>query len=315
VILLLSHDADAHAIEVLRRLRAQGADVVMFDTAQFPTRAALTVTQSSDWAARLETADGAIDLTAARVAWWRRPMPFELHTELNDPEDRAFAYGECQAAVAGLWASLDATWINDPDRDQLASRKLNQLKVATGLGLRTPRTCITNDPAEATRFAASEGAGGVIYKSFAATATRWRETRVLRPDEHRLLDHVRASPVIFQEHIPAAVDLRITVIGRELFPAAIHSQDTDYPHDFRMSMDQAEMRPYELPPAVEKGLLALMDHFDLLYGAIDMRLTPDGEHVFLEINPAGQWLFVEVRTGQPITQALCDLMLRLDQAT
>jgi hypothetical protein len=34
-----------------------------------------------------------------------------------------------------------------------------------------------------------------------------------------------------------------------------------------------------------------------------MRRTPAGEHIFLEVNPAGQWLFMEQRTGQGITDA------------
>jgi hypothetical protein len=59
---------------------------------------------------------------------------------------------------------------------------------------------------------------------------------------------------------------------------------------------------------VEEKLLRLMQRLGLAFGAVDMRRTPDGRHVFLEINPAGQWLFVEDRTGQPITGALCSLM-------
>jgi hypothetical protein len=35
--------------------------------------------------------------------------------------------------------------------------------------------------------------------------------------------------------------------------------------------------------------------------------------VFLEINPAGEWLFVEERSGQPITEAVADFLVMLDR--
>jgi biotin carboxylase len=51
-----------------------------------------------------------------------------------------------------------------------------------------------------------------------------------------------------------------------------------------------------------------------VYGAIDMRRTPDGEYYFLEVNPAGQWHFVEHRTGLQITKAMAGLLARYDDA-
>jgi glutathione synthase/RimK-type ligase-like ATP-grasp enzyme len=127
---------------------------------------------------------------------------------------------------------------------------------------------------------------------------------VLRPTELQYLEATRLAPVIFQEYVPADVDLRVTVIGDEVFPAAIHSQETEYPFDFRMTMDAARMEADELPADVVDMLHAFMDRLGLVYGAVDMRRTPDGRHVFLEVNPAGQFLFVEERTGQPIAAAL-----------
>ncbi len=123
-----------------------------------------------------------------------------------------------------------------------------------------------------------------------------------------LLDNVKFAPVIFQEYIPADVDLRITMIGEQIFPAAIHSQETEYKVDFRMTMEKARFEAVELPPKVVRMLRELMKRLGLVYGAIDMRRTPKGEYVFLEINPAGQWLFVEERTGQKISDALADLL-------
>lgn len=315
MIVVISHPEDVHGTEVVARLRRRRRNALMFDTGAFPSRIGLTVRQPGDgrWAARARVDDSDADLTETRVVWWRRPRPLRLHEDLTATSaDRMFAYNECHAAITGLWSALDAHWVNDPERDLVASRKVVQLKRAAELGLRVPRTCITNDPAEAEAFVEAEGPERTIYKSFLGSEEAWRETRLLRADERALLENVRYAPVIFQEFIPAVVDLRVTVVGGDLFPAAIRSQETRYPHDFRMDLEAAGMEPHVLPDEVSDRLLALMASFGLVYGAIDLRLTPRGEYVFLEVNPAGQWLFVELRTGQPITDALVDHLIAHD---
>jgi D-alanine-D-alanine ligase-like ATP-grasp enzyme len=63
-----------------------------------------------------------------------------------------------------------------------------------------------------------------------------------------------------------------------------------------------------LPPAVEAKIHAFMQVFGLIYGAFDFIVTPDGRHIFLEVNPAGQYMWVEAKTGLPITAALADML-------
>lgn len=103
------------------------------------------------------------------------------------------------------------------------------------------------------------------------------------------------------------------MMGEDVFAAAIHSQETSYAVDFRMDMDAGRVEAFQLPRGVIERLQALMDRLGLIYGAIDMRLTPDGQYVFLEINPAGQWLFVEQRTGQLMTEAFVRLLAAHDE--
>jgi glutathione synthase/RimK-type ligase-like ATP-grasp enzyme len=315
MILIISHLADTHATTVLDHLRRAGGEAVLFDTARFPRDIWLDVTHATGQRSSAAVVINGIrqDMSAVRSVWWRRPLPFEVPADVASSEDRGFAYGECHAAITGLWACLDAHWVNDPERDEVAARKAYQLKVAAGLGLRVPRTLITNDPASAAAFIDGEGAAGTIYKAFSATERAWRETRLLRPEERAHLDAVRFAPVIFQEHIRADIDLRITMIGDAIFAAAILSGETDYHVDFRMTMHAARIQAHVLPEEVVTKLRAFMGALGLVYGAIDMRVTPAGEYVFLEVNPAGQWLFIEERTGQPITAALADHLLTIDR--
>lgn len=310
---IVSHTGDVHAQSVRRHLDGLGAEHLLIDTARFPTQVALTTDQEPGGRWRAVWADGgeSRDLSDVRVMWWRRPQPFRLHDEVTDPQDRGFAHGECAAVVRGLWSCLAAEWINDPDRDEAGSRKMWQLQLASQLGLRVPRTCMTNSPDRAREFVSAEPSGA-IFKPFSATPKTWRETRPVRACDVELMDHVRFAPVIFQELIPGGIDVRVTIVGDQVFPAEIRAGESGYEFDFRIDTAHAPMSVHPLPKEVEDRLLRLMRRLGLWYGAIDLRLAPNGDYVFLEINPAGQWLFIELATGQQITAALAGLMVRLD---
>lgn len=307
MILIISWSGDEHAQAVSRELERSGAAAQVVDLALFPRDLTLSmrygVKNGLDF--RLRLANGVeLPMRDVRAIWWRRPRHFGLHPEVTRGSHQTFAYNEAQEAFSGLWQALDTYWINSPLADQAAARKTYQLRIASDVGLRIPDTLVTNEPERAREFIDTLGVGEVIYKAFSATETEWRETRLIRSEELALLAHVRYAPVIFQEYIRAVADLRITVVGAELFAAAIYSQETAYPVDFRMDMHRARTEPVTLPSEVRERLTAFMNRLGLVYGAVDMRLTEDGEYVFLEVNPAGQWLFVEQRTGQPITQAV-----------
>jgi glutathione synthase/RimK-type ligase-like ATP-grasp enzyme len=310
MVIVVSRAGDSHTGVMMQRMAQRGIRAELVDIGDFPQNASVSFRRRSGEksAHGMQWSGRRLCLDDADVVWWRRPQTFRFPPGLNDSGHLAFAQGEWQEAFAGLWLSLDVFWINHPSRDQEAGRKAYQLRVAAELGFEIPDTLITSDPQDALRFVERHGPERTIYKSFSATAHDWRETRILRPEEVSLLDNVRFAPVIFQEYIPAEVDLRITVVGERIFPAAIYSQQTSYKYDFRMDMVTAKIEAATLPADVEQKLHAFMQRLGLVYGAIDMRRTPEGRHVFLEINPAGQWMFVEDRTGQPISDEMCSLM-------
>ena len=325
---IVSHDGDIHASAIRAELSRLGGEYRMLDTAHIPVDATLTLEYGSHvdpysgrgWAARWhEASTGAPvepgDLSELRAMWWRRPQPYQVSPGIGSTQDRFFAAGECDAAVTGMWACLDATWVNSPDLDVIAGRKPYQLKLATEDRWRIPRTCITNDPTTAREFAAAERRRGcrVIYKPFSGTPQTWRETRLLSGDGEAQLDLVRLAPVIFQEAIPGGVDIRVTIVGERIFAAEIRPSGTAAEFDFRIE-PEAPIVEHRLPDEVMERLRTLMRRLGLFYGAVDLRLAPNGEYVFLEVNPAGQWLFVEVATGQTISTALAELLMSMEHA-
>lgn len=314
MILILSHPGDDHAKGVLSELVRRRHPTTLIDSSQFPVRASLNQAFSaSGVCVEYVTVGHRLDLGECHVAWWRRPLPHMLHDEL-DPEVTSFAYTECHEAFAGALALLKATWVNPPHFDERAHHKPLQLASAVRAGLTVPRTLITNDPNEARRFIADVGPAYTIYKTFLATEEHWRETRVLRDEEIQLLESVRFAPVIFQEYIAADADIRVTVVGNEMFATAVRSDPHGYSVDYRIDMTAATFAPTELPDDVKNMLHNLMQSLGIVYGAVDLRRTAEGCYVFLEVNPAGEWRFVEERTAQPITAAMADLLIQFDGA-
>lgn len=315
MILIISSQNDDHASTVLAELTRIGTEARILDLSSFPQRTHLTMFY--DKFGRnfhmLIPDQVELPLEDCRVIWWRRPQPFVLHSDITQDSYCRFAYNEIHEAFSGLWQSLNAFWVNHPTRDDVASHKAYQLRVAQEIGFNIPTTLITSDPDQARRFIASQGWNRTVYKSFLATQEEWRETRLLKPEELDLIDSVRYAPVIFQEYVPAKIDLRITMVGEQIFAAAIHSQETGYKVDYRMELSSALIEPFQLPKDIEQKLHNYMTALGLVYSAIDMRLTPEGYYVFLEINTSGQWLFIEERTKQPITMKFASLLAEYDR--
>jgi glutathione synthase/RimK-type ligase-like ATP-grasp enzyme len=312
VILIVSHATDDHAASVLSALKREGHRAALIDTAQFPRDAMLTQCfNQKRWQYELTLDGNKLDLDAYHAGWWRRPQPFTLHEGIS-PQAASFTYTECHEAISGLWSALDIAWVNPPALDEVAHHKPYQLKIASQVGLPIPRTLITNDPDAARRLIDELGPERTIYKTFLATEQCWRETRFIKPQELEMLNRVQLAPVIFQEYVPAISDIRVTVVGSTIFATAIFPAPGGYEVDYRMDLEGAKFEPTKIPVQTERKIFALMKRLGLVYGAIDLRRTPEGALVFLEVNPAGEWRFLEERTGQPITKALANLLIELD---
>lgn len=172
--------------------------------------------------------------------------------------------------------------------------------------LKVPSTCATNDPNAAREFIKSQS-DGVISKISRETTDFVTGTALLKSTELDNLHLLRHSPVIFQQFIEPDFDIRITIVGKDIFSAKLTSSKPDGRVDIRKDAI-CEAEPYELPQDIEQKIRRLISIVGLRYAAIDMRTNKKGDHYFLEINPDAQYLFVEVVTNQPITRTLARLL-------
>ncbi|MEL6326835.1 MAG: hypothetical protein AAFQ61_08020, partial [Cyanobacteria bacterium J06626_23] len=113
---------------------------------------------------------------------------------------------------------------------------------------------------------------------------------------------LRLSPIALQEYIPGT-NLRVYVIGNALYAAEIRSTAIDFRAD-----QKAPILPIEIPDDIQQQCHQIAQALGLIWTAIDWRLTPDGQFVFLEANPSPMFIHFERQTQYPITQALIDLL-------
>lgn len=209
---------------------------------------------------------------------------------------------ECASGVAALMETLPCRVVN-----RMRSSTSNNSKPYQGLlvrqgGLRTPRTLITSDPTAARAFY-DECAGQVIFKSLSGVRSIVRR---MEPEDVQRLHLLRNGVAQFQEYIPGD-NIRVHTVGDRLFATRIRSEAVDYRYA-HLQGASTHMEPAELPASVAQACRQLTEVTNLLLAGIDLKETRQGEWYCFEINPAPGFSFVELRTGQPISAALAELL-------
>jgi glutathione synthase/RimK-type ligase-like ATP-grasp enzyme len=315
VILIVTNRGDFTADWLVAELESRRARFVRFNTEDYPTSALLTWSASVTGGRSQVTCPGSGSWRSEDVAsvWYRRPVPPHPPPQV-DGERALWAVGEATEALAGTWQTLQARWVNDPERARLAGLKPRQLPLAAQIGFRIPETLVSNDPDSIREFLKRQRAGAVCKPL--------RDGHVPTADGKRLFftsvvtaqtvadERFAAEPYLFQELIPKIADVRVTVIGRRVFGTRILSQrEADARLDWRrVDPRQLVHEPVELPSETAADCVKLLDECGLEFGAIDLAETENG-YVFFEINPNGQWAWIEKMTGQPLRSALADLLL------
>lgn len=311
MICICAKENDPHAARVSDILKTRHSrEVFVLDTSLFPEQLSLSATFGNGRPDCSVAAAGRPDVPLQDIQsiWWRRPQPMILSPRMSDTAARTFAFEECVSGLYGVLGCCDALWVNDLQSDAAAEYKPYQLKVAADIGFRVPGTLVTNDPARVLEFWEHAG-GAVVYKAFNQRGTVWRPTRLLTPEDAPLIDYVRHAPVIFQTFVPGVRDIRVTVIGPVALAAEFDIEHLDV-IDHRVRMADLPCRRHHLPQHMESRVLALTRRFGLEYAGIDLRVTPDGDYVFFEINTAGEFLYVQDRAALPIAEELAAFLAR-----
>jgi glutathione synthase/RimK-type ligase-like ATP-grasp enzyme len=69
--------------------------------------------------------------------------------------------------------------------------------------------------------------------------------------------------------------------------------------------------PDTLPDEYIQKLRGMLDIFGLNFGAFDIIRDDDDRLYFIELNPNGQWYWIEIFTGMPMVKAMVELITDL----
>jgi glutathione synthase/RimK-type ligase-like ATP-grasp enzyme len=227
-----------------------------------------------------------------------------------------FAAREIATFLEGFWETSGWLWVNRPSCVHAAENKLTQLQVAQRLGFFIPRTLVTNDAFAAREFvrAVPEAIAKPIGGSRAEIdGLGW--CLFTHPVKEGDLSEtaMQIAPCIFQERLPRKSDVRVTVVGRQVFAAEIFVRAAGSEVDWRaVNPQDLRYEPHKLPDALEELCRSMLERLDLRYGCFDFIRTPDDRYVFLEVNPSGQWGWIEHEVGAPITRALGQLLIEVE---
>lgn len=255
-----------------------------------------------------------LDLGEVKAVWYRRAIHPRPTADLS-PAERVFVAGELRHLSMGLVLNPDVIWVNPIANVSVAELKLYQLQVARQLGFRVPRTLVSGDPAKLRSFAAANPSGtickpifhGLFVDEAASYAVYTRRVASESFDSDSLV----TCPVLLQEEIPRTADVRATFIGQKCFVAEIKGDSSLV--DWRNPETPVCYSRSSLSSDVEVMCRDMLARLGLRYGAFDFVRRADGELVFLEVNPTGEWAWLEDRLGFPMRDAFIEVFFGADE--
>ncbi|NOT39149.1 MAG: hypothetical protein HOP13_01515 [Alphaproteobacteria bacterium] len=296
---------DFHAFAIADRLHTHGIESVIVETDALSGQAGMSWRPGSDSAqfALRDRVGATVRPADLDVVWWRRLTGEpRIPGNVADPAARDLIARDCRATLTGGFAtSFAGRWVSHPEHTRAAEFKLVQLQAAAALDLRLPQTLVSQDPAEIRSF--FKGLDGVIVKPVAGTPLTPLLTG--RVSEEMLADDdaLALTPAIYQHLIEGERHLRVCVFGDEIYAARLTSERLDWRYPLDVGCERVT-----LERELGRKLCAFLRALNLRMGIFDLKEATSGEPVFLEVNPQGQFLFLEGLCGMPLTDAFTDFM-------
>jgi glutathione synthase/RimK-type ligase-like ATP-grasp enzyme len=323
MILILTNNQDPHADKVVEILRHKKILALRLNSDTVCPSSHLSFDPKRDKEIQICSAGYTYHLKEITAIWYRKPhFWFTDYSKVSAENAMAndFKLQELLHFYDMLMHEANSAQIfavNNIEKLLKARNKPLQLHSANSIGFKIPNTLITSSPDQVESFLENHGGTGIIKvmdKGFVRYANKSKRflTYPILLSEYRkyrkkgVFDH----PLFIQEEIKKAFELRVTVIGEKVFSCKIHSQDNPESRlDWRRSHpDDLKYEAFSLPNDVKQMCRNLCKHLELAFGAIDLAVTTSGEFVFFEINPNGQYLFLEQKTGLPLSMAMAELL-------
>lgn len=314
MVLCITHSNDYYTIDLVQQhLEKMGVPSFRLNVDEWATEYNIHYTIQQ---CRFSGAGRTITDTQISAVWYRKLWDLKMPHNLDPAYNAVFTREYLTFRDLFLHSLQRVPWMNPLQADHaVCSDKLQQLRVAYAVGLSIPASIFTNDPAQIRDFFKRCGNQVVmklhnaLSKSMKGDGAFFPTTRLSEADLEHL--HLLAyCPMIFQEYIPKAYELRIVYVDGVFFTGKIVPADGALPTDWRtLAGNAGQWQPYTLPAAVQEKISRLMKNLGLVFGALDMIRHTNGEYVFLEVNPQGEWGMLQKQLDYPIGETIAEKLV------
>lgn len=318
-VLVITHTKDnASVLKVCQYIQQMGGEAIRFNVDQYPLASTITSQYREGlWEIILENGHR-YHLNDLTSVWYRRShyIGHGMEDVLSSTYLPA-SQGEVKRTFYGMVEALPCFQMEKYSTYRRLDSKEEQLRLAASCGLEIPATCISNSPTRVREFLREVG-GTVITKMQSSFSIVHEDdeqvvfTNELTAADLSDLDSLAYCPMMFQQKLEKKLELRVTIVGHKIFAFSIDSQkEMNAQIDWRKEglALMADWQPYTLPLSIQNQLRTLMDHYQLHYGAIDLILTPDDRYYFLEINPAGEYFWLDKLCDFEISHQIAKVLL------
>jgi glutathione synthase/RimK-type ligase-like ATP-grasp enzyme len=308
-VLLVTTSYDQAAGLVEKALTDSGEKWFRLNTDKFPCEIKSTYSPRSGFTYWEGTSR--VESSEIKAVWYRRNVAPDLPST-TDEHHREFCGREQKAYIEGTLATLNKVkWLSHPAAIARAELKLLQLSIANHIGFVTPVMATTNHPGTVLQMSQEhELIAKAVRSGYVNSAEGFRAifTTQLTRDDLADLDGLALAPATFQEMVPKKSDIRVTVVGSRVFAAEILSQERESSRiDWRATDDPLlKHRPHCLPNDIAQKCRRLAWELGIDFGAIDLALTEEDSYTFFEINPNGEWLWLQQQLGFPIAESISE---------
>jgi len=316
MILLISNKWDISVDFIIQELRKRKVDFIRLNTEDLPFSDCSITIPNKSFLITVNKKTYELENNLKSVLFRRPGKPLEK-TEIKIPiDDAAIKYvrEQWQTFIEGILGIDEVLWINHPRANDLMECKIIQLRKANEVGFKIPKTCITSSKGRGEKFIEHCG-GQIVVKSLYSSLIEYPEkdyfifTNVIDSLKDVSELEIGITPVILQEFINEKIDYRITVIGKKIYAARIETTNGDrVPVDWRTCKSGLKFIPCELPENIKEKCITFVSECGLIFGTIDLVHAGD-DFYFLEINPNGEWGWLQKSAGLPIAESITDYLV------
>lgn len=234
--------------------------------------------------------------------YYRKPMLPNL--DEYEPQYHVMIQRDIIAVVNGIADSFHKKVLTKPSILMQTENKVYQLMYAGSNGWIIPKSYIGNDGRTCKEY---ENTVSIIKplttgKIYGSKGCELYQTNIFEG----IREGICLTPIYLQEYIHKAYEVRVTIVENNVYAVRI---DTENKIDWRVDYSNHKYTKIICPNEVLEKCYKLMEDFSLNFGAFDFVVTSKEEWVFLEINPNGQWLWLEQALQLDISKNIVEYLV------